>query len=145
MPQRNPSTGGVLLRFLEGEPMPSRKTVKAHYLRWRQSQNMPIDRCDMADCEFNARPIVWRGRAILPELDHAWGDNRDNRPKAMRLLCPMCHRLEPTTGGGNIGRLQRTENTSVITDRATGLKQYRLYCGPIEFSTAQGSSTDEDG
>lgn len=38
----------------------------------------------------------WFNQPIPLELDHINGDNKDNRIKNLRLLCPNCHALTPT-------------------------------------------------
>ena len=47
----------------------------------------------------------WRERAqdgrIPVELDHANGDNSDNRIENLRILCPNCHSLQATHRGKN--------------------------------------------
>ncbi|PIP87187.1 hypothetical protein COW81_01540 [Candidatus Campbellbacteria bacterium CG22_combo_CG10-13_8_21_14_all_36_13] len=43
------------------------------------------------------------GRLPL-ELDHINGDNKDNRLKNLRILCPNCHSLKPTHRGMNKGK-----------------------------------------
>ena len=39
---------------------------------------------------------TWQNQPIPLELDHINGDNKDNRLKNLRLLCPNCHALTPT-------------------------------------------------
>lgn len=43
----------------------------------------------------------WRGvnpysRSVMLEVDHIDGDNQNNKPCNLRLLCPNCHSLTPT-------------------------------------------------
>jgi hypothetical protein len=37
------------------------------------------------------------------------GNNSDNRPDMLRLLCPNCDSQLPTRGGGNKGRIKKSE------------------------------------
>jgi hypothetical protein len=52
---------------------------------------------------------VWNGKPFKPVLDHIDGNNSDNRSKMLRLLCPNCDSQLPTRGGGNIGRIAKSE------------------------------------
>ena len=45
---------------------------------------------------LNCSNTTWLGQPIPLELDHINGDNKDNRLKNLRLLCPNCHALTPT-------------------------------------------------
>lgn len=40
----------------------------------------------------------WCGKEISLDLDHIDGNNKNNYPNNLRLLCPNCHRQTPTWG-----------------------------------------------
>ena len=40
----------------------------------------------------------WLGESISLDLDHIDGNNKNNLPINLRLLCPNCHRQTPTWG-----------------------------------------------
>lgn len=52
---------------------------------------------------------TWEGKPLRLQLDHANGDNTDNREENLRLLCPNCHSQTETYYGRNkrLKRLQR--------------------------------------
>lgn len=43
----------------------------------------------------------WQGETIVLDLDHANGDNADNRLENLRYLCPNCHSQTDTYKGRN--------------------------------------------
>lgn len=88
----------------------SQGTVRRHYLRWRQKQDPPLpERCDNPLCFFYTNPLIWNGKKIKPILDHINGNNSDNRPKNLQLLCPNCDSQLETRGGANKGRIEKAE------------------------------------
>lgn len=42
--------------------------------------------------------VDWQGMSISLDLDHIDGNNQNNLPNNLRLLCPNCHRQTPTWG-----------------------------------------------
>jgi hypothetical protein len=113
---------------------PSRSTVWKYYLQWRQAQNPPLPiRCDNPVCRYHTEPLVWNGKPLKPILDHIEGNNSDNRPKMLRLLCPNCDSQLPTRGGANKGRIEKSEGgfCKVAKD---GKRAYVLPTEPGKFS-----------
>jgi hypothetical protein len=107
-------------------------TIRRHYYRWRAEQGIPI-RCDVPTCKFHTAPLEWNGRAFQPILDHVDGNRLDNRPKRLRLLCPLCDSQLPTRGGANRGRL------SDVSSGGFGLRNARDgvdYTLPVEAAKA---------
>lgn len=44
----------------------------------------------------------WNGKPLIFELDHIDGDNKNNKRKNLRLICPNCHSQTKTWRGRNI-------------------------------------------
>ena len=57
------------------------------YVRERDGYKCKI--CDLTN---------WQGNPISLDLDHIDGNNKNNFPSNLRLLCPNCHRQTPTWG-----------------------------------------------
>lgn len=112
--QRKPSK--EVLRYTRG--VVSRSTVLRHYLRWRTEQDPPLPvRCDNPACFFHTNPLIWNGKPFKPILDHVEGNNSDNRPKMLRLLCPNCDAQLDTRGGRNIGRIVKSDGGFAKVER----------------------------
>jgi hypothetical protein len=137
------SAGDVLRYTRKGS---SRATVWRHYLRWRQQQNPPLPlRCDNPDCFFHKKPLIWNGKPFKPILDHIDGNNTDNRPDMLRLLCPNCDSQQPTRGGANKGRIEKSEGGFAKVSR-DGKRDYILLAdaGIFSVGTATADSTTSD-
>ena len=112
----------------------SRDTIRRHYLRWRQQQIPPLpERCDNPDCFFHTHPLVWNDKPLKPILDHIDGNNTDNRPKMLRLLCPNCDSQLETRGGANKGRIEKATGGFAKVNR-DGKRHYVLPAEPRRFS-----------
>jgi hypothetical protein len=119
---------------------PSRSTVRRHYLRWRRSQNPPLPvRCDNPACRFHTEPLIWNGLPIKPILDHIDGNNSDNRPKMLRLLCPNCDSQLPTRGGANKGRIEKSEGGFAKVGK-DGKRAYLLPVRPAKCTVTGGTA-----
>lgn len=80
----------------------------------------------MPKCAFHTQPLLW-GEKVLPLiLDHKSGNNLDNSPGNLRLLCPNCDSQLSTRGGANRGRiLEAGEGKFVLLSRS-GKRHYHL-------------------
>jgi hypothetical protein len=110
-----PPQHGVLYRLMVRENVliyrktqTPRDTVRRQYKLWRKSQGV-AERCDEPDCVFHTQSLIWNGKPLKLILDHRNGNNSDNRPKNLRFLCPNCDSQLHTRGGGNRGRIEKSE------------------------------------
>ena len=55
-------------------------------------------RCESCNSE------TWLSSVIPLELDHVDGNSDNNCRENLRLLCPNCHALQPTSHGKNVGK-----------------------------------------
>jgi hypothetical protein len=116
--------------------------VRRQYELWRSEQSPPIPlRCDNPQCHFHAAPLEWNGKTLKLILDHENGNNTDNRPKNLRLLCPNCDsQLTDTKGGANRGRIEKSSGGFALVSK-TGSRSYVL---PVEAGqfVLQGQEVD---
>ena len=127
----------VLRYTLEGE---HRGTVRRHYLKWRQEQTPLIPlRCDNPECTFHIEPLVWNNKPLNLILDHVEGNNSDNRPHMLRLLCPNCDSQLDTRGGANAGRIEKSSGgfAKVAKD---GTRAHVLPAEPGEYKMSGGDA-----
>jgi HNH endonuclease len=106
----------------------AQSTIRRYYLRWRKEQDPLLQRCDNENCRFHTEPLVWNDKPLKLILDHRNGNNSDNRPKNLRLLCPHCDSQLDTRGGANKGRVEKAEGGFALV-RRDGKRDYVL---PVE-------------
>jgi 5-methylcytosine-specific restriction endonuclease McrA len=53
------------------------------------------------ECSECGQDGVWNGKPLVMQMDHINGNNRDNRPDNLRMLCPNCHTQTNTFAGRN--------------------------------------------
>lgn len=98
-----------VLCYQSDEEPRSQSTIRKYYIRWRQQQNPSIpERCDISKCLYYKHPLMWNGKAIKPILDHKNGNNTDNRPNNLRLVCPNCYSQLETRGGANKNQIRKS-------------------------------------
>jgi hypothetical protein len=119
-----------VLCYREARQSPA--TVLRHYRKWRKSLVPPMpERCDIENCRFHTEELYWIGQRLPLILDHRNGNNSDNRPKNLRLLCPNCDsQLAETRGGANRGRIEKSAGGFAIRDKDTGLRHHILPAEP---------------
>ena len=80
----------------------------------------------MPNCTFHTLRPFWAGKQLPLILDHVNGNNRDNRPGNLRLLCPNCDSQLPTRGGANRGRVLEAEEGEFVLMSRDGKRHYHL-------------------
>ena len=98
---------------------PSQKTVRRHYVKWREEKSLP-PRCDNPKCQFHTAELLWNGESLPLILDHINGNRCDNSAANLRLLCPNCDAQLPTRGGANRGRVVETHDGGYVLKNRDG-------------------------
>ena len=80
--------------FIQNSPV-TQKVLRGYIER----HNVLEYKCQTCGCDGN-----WQNGIISLEVDHINGDNKDNRVKNLRYLCPNCHALTDTYRGKNVSR-----------------------------------------
>jgi predicted nucleic acid-binding Zn ribbon protein len=75
-------------RFDQGDTAGAGKTTLRRYVIERDGE-----KC--SDCGI---PAFWNGKPLTLDMDHINGNNSNNAPANLRLLCPNCHTQTPTWG-----------------------------------------------
>ena len=73
----------------------------------------------------------WQNKAIVLELDHINGKNRDHRIENIRFLCPNCHSQTFNFRGRNINTGKRTVSDKTLLDelKKSNIRQSLLNVG----------------
>jgi len=113
--------------------------VPSAYLEWRRLHGLPYW-CDLPTCQLHRENPMWNGAPAELRVDHIDGCNFNNRTKNLRLLCVACDAQQPTSGGRNRGRIQRSPTGAgySMLDRETGLRHYRMPVKPGHFVLTGG-------
>jgi hypothetical protein len=106
-------------------------------------------RWTILSASFTRFPWVWNGKPLKPILDHKEGNNTDNYPNMLRLLCPNCESQLDTRGGRNKGRIEKSEGdllkspeteSKITSARRSDPGIYTTYRPPRLFKKAQIAS-----
>jgi len=96
--------------LVKNSPVRSNGTLKERLLKNGMLKN---------ECAFCKLGPEWKGLALVLQLDHINGDNKDNRLENLRILCPNCHTQTETHSGK---RFRRTRLVKHCVDCSVELK-----------------------
>lgn len=123
-----------VLRYTKSERMNAK--IRRYYNKWRAMQDPPLpERCDNESCKFFTESLNWHGKKLSMILDHKNGNNTDNRPENLQLLCPNCDSQLSTRGGANRGRIKKHKGGFAIV-RKDGKKDHRLIAESGKINTS---------
>jgi HNH endonuclease len=114
-----------------------------HWLRVRVQKHCGNTYCQVLNCRFHTEPLVWNNKPLKLILDHRNGNNSDNRPKNLRLLCRHCDSQLDTRGGGNKGRVQKAEEDLPwfgVTVRGTTYCRLKLVFSIIQAQAKENTA-----
>ena len=114
----------------------SQSTVRRHYMKWREQRGLP-KQCDNKECQFHSEPLEWNRLPLSLILDHKSGNNCDNSPENLQLLCPNCDSLNShTRGGANARRVERLSGGSYHVRNRDGTQDAHANVGtPRAFAS----------
>lgn len=91
----------ILKRFVKGT-----KFQGSALRKWVLTYELLPYKCATEGCLLSFK-VEWNGKLITLDLDHANGDNTDNRLENLRFLCPNCHSQTETYKGRNVRKSLR--------------------------------------
>lgn len=81
----------------------------------------------------------WNNKKIVLELDHIDGDNRNNEPSNLRLLCPNCHSQTDNFRGRNINSGFVKVSDEILLEAIKSTKNTRLALIKVGLSPKGGN------